>query len=480
MPYELTADFEHGQSLSGDRSDTNPTHLRIDMALTPIVPALCLRVRCDRHEVHRFSPRNVVAPPVMASLVQDPKTGRYLIRFRHSGKAYKRSLRTTTKRHAQALMHRIEETQLLIERGHLAVPVGIDPGDFIVSDGRLKKSPKPSIVLTLKSLFDTYRTHLPAGAKAPSTLQGEAIHIGHLLRLLGPSRSVQALQSRDVQDYIASRLKELWNDRPIRPCTVKKEITTLRLIWNWAVDQGYLTGRPPTKSIIFPKDEEKPPFMTRCEIERTIRRGGLTEDEEKELWASLFLTSPEIQELLAHVQAVARQPFVYPMFLFACHTGARRSEILRSRIDDFDLHTQSVRIREKKKNKSKAMTFRYVPLTDQLAQTMEHWFASHPGGQYTITQPLQTFRGKKRLTFEPLTPSEARDHFKRPLRKSKWNKVKGFHVFRHSFASNLAAASVDQRIIDEWMGHQTEEMRRRYRHLFPEQQRQAIQAVFGT
>ena len=53
--------------------------------------------------------------------------------------------------------------------------------------------------------------------------------------------------------------------------------------------------------------------------------------------------------------------------------------------------------------------------------------------------------------------------------------------FRHSFASNLAAASVDQRIIDEWMGHQTEEqMRTRYRHLFPTNNaRPSIQYLVG-
>jgi hypothetical protein len=38
---------------------------------------------------------------------------------------------------------------------------------------------------------------------------------------------------------------------------------------------------------------------------------------------------------------------------------------------------------------------------------------------------------------------------------------------------------VDQRLIDEWMGHETEEMRRRYRHLFPDVQRQAIETVFA-
>jgi integrase len=50
----------------------------------------------------------------------------------------------------------------------------------------------------------------------------------------------------------------------------------------------------------------------------------------------------------------------------------------------------------------------------------------------------------------------------------------GFHTYRHSFASNLAAAGVDQRIIDEFMGHTTEAMRKRYRHLFPKDRRSAM------
>ena len=51
-----------------------------------------------------------------------------------------------------------------------------------------------------------------------------------------------------------------------------------------------------------------------------------------------------------------------------------------------------------------------------------------------------------------------------------------FNRYRHSFASNLAAAGVDQRVIDEFMGHQTEPMRKRYRHLFPKTRRSAIES----
>ncbi len=63
-------------------------------------------------------------------------------------------------------------------------------------------------------------------------------------------------------------------------------------------------------------------------------------------------------------------------------------------------------------------------------------------------------------------------------RGSKWEVLRGFHVFRHSFASNCAAQGIDQRLIDAWMGHQTEEMRKRYRHLLPSNEVIAIRTVF--
>lgn len=53
----------------------------------------------------------------------------------------------------------------------------------------------------------------------------------------------------------------------------------------------------------------------------------------------------------------------------------------------------------------------------------------------------------------------------------------GFHAYRHSIGSNLAAAGVDQRVIDELMGHTTEAMRTRYRHLAPRAKRSAIEPL---
>jgi integrase len=92
---------------------------------------------------------------------------------------------------------------------------------------------------------------------------------------------------------------------------------------------------------------------------------------------------------------------------------------------------------------------------------------------------LATVRRRERLAPGALTKDEAHDHFQRTLASSKWKVLKGWHVLRHSFISNCAAKGVDQRLLDAWVGHTTDEMRRRYRHLIPSVEKQAIRTVFG-
>lgn len=92
---------------------------------------------------------------------------------------------------------------------------------------------------------------------------------------------------------------------------------------------------------------------------------------------------------------------------------------------------------------------------------------------------LAGVRDRERPGILPLTEDEARQHLKRTLAGSEWEVVRGYHVLRHSFISACASRGIDQRLIDEWVGHQTGEQRRRYRHLYPGVQAEAIRSVFG-
>jgi integrase len=109
-----------------------------------------------------------------------------------------------------------------------------------------------------------------------------------------------------------------------------------------------------------------------------------------------------------------------------------------------------------------------------LVEIISGWFDSHPGGQFAFCHDFGVI---ERDGISGLTRDQARIQFKKALRQSKWSVIRGFHAFRHSYASNLAASGVDQRIIDKHMGHQTEEMRRRYQHLRPGVCKSAVEVL---
>jgi integrase len=411
----------------------------------------------------------VLGTIAVASLQLDPLSGRFRIRFSFGEQEYKRSLKTKEESVARATLGRVEETIRLMEQGRIEIPANIDIGRFILSDGKRHGKIVVQRVMSLNDVIARYQEALPNGAKEGNTITTEKLHCKHFRRILTEQIAMQALSTADLQRYAEKRSQEKGRRGKVRPQTIKKELDTFRVIWNWAVSFGFLTGPAPIKGVKFAKAKEQMPFQTWDEIQRTIDRGGLAAAEQKEVWDCLFLTTPQIEEVLCVVEATAQQPLVYPMFVLAAHTGARRSEMMRSRIDDFDFESKTVLIREKKKDKSTQITYRRVPMSPLLVQVMSAWFCQHPGGSYTFC----------------LTPNEMLKQtfttkcFRRSLKGSKWVRLRGFHVFRHSFASNLAAKGIDQRVIDEFMGHQTEAMRKRYRHFFPDQRQKTIELVFG-
>lgn len=406
----------------------------------------------------------------MASLVKD-KGGNFLVAFRWASKQYTRSLDTRDEAVAGAGVRRVEETIMRLKRGWATLPAGSDPGTYIASGGVLAAKPTHDEVagpLTLGNLCDRYLADIPEGHKEKSTLGTEKTHMKHLRRLLGEDRAVCSIALADVQGYHNKRIKQNWHGESTKARTIRKELATLRYLWGWGLKHGHLPTPPSwaMKEIDFTKDgEEREPFRTMDEIRARIKRNGLSEGDQKRLWECLYLKDTEVGEVLGYVKANATAPFVYPMLVFCALTGARRSELCRSRIDDFDFENMVVQVRERKRDRTRRETIRNVEMHRQLGTVMRAWFGEHPGGPYTLSQGCGA----------PVTKDEATDHFKRTLEGSeKWRHIPGFHTFRHSFASILASKGHDQRVIDSMMGHQTDEMRKRYRHLFPANRKRAV------
>lgn len=372
----------------------------------------------------------------MAWLEQHPTSGRFKICFRWGGRQFNKTVKTTSRSDAEAILIRLEENIGLVERGRLQLPPDADIATFLLSDGKLPQPPKvesPPRALTLADLRDLYVKALSCGPLESNSLKTIQMHLKHFVTTFDASFLIAKLTLEDLQRHVERRAKKKYRGRLLSPVTLRKEVASLRACWSWGVQSGKLQGAFPNRGLKYPKDNEQPPFQTWEEIERQIARGGLTPAEQDDLWDCLFLTLPQIDELLAYVKQQTPVPFLYPMFAFAAHTGARRSEILRARIDDVDFTGQTILLREKKRSKEKR-TFRRVPLSPFLLAVLRDWLISHPGGQHLFCQEAVVAHSKtKRSAATPVTRDEAHDHFKRTLAESKWQVLRGWHIFRHSF-----------------------------------------------
>ena len=111
---------------------------------------------------------------------------------------------------------------------------------------------------------------------------------------------------------------------------------------------------------------------------------------------------------------------------------------------------------------------RQVPISSELADALRPLMEQPQGREYLFGDGVT-----------PLTVQTTHNAIERAFRDSKWKVIKGWHTLRHSFISATASKGVDQRIIDDCVGHCTEEQRRRYRHLFPAVKQKAVASVFG-
>ena len=79
-------------------------------------------------------------------------------------------------------------------------------------------------------MFRIYQEELPTGAKEERTIEGERMLFNHLLRHLKPKTAIVSVSAGTAQEYVEQRSKDRFRNRYIGPETVKKKITTLRLV----------------------------------------------------------------------------------------------------------------------------------------------------------------------------------------------------------------------------------------------------------
>ncbi|MFG0248557.1 MAG: tyrosine-type recombinase/integrase [Phycisphaeraceae bacterium JB051] len=244
--------------------------------------------------------------------------------------------------------------------------------------------------------------------------------------------SVKALDARSIEHYLFSLL-----EAGRSPKTVKNHRSALKVFCDFLCCHGYLKDNPVLKVPSIDLPEEIPVCLPDDEI--------------------------------AMAYQVAKRVGLLCEVSLALNTGLRMEEMRRLEWHDVDLLRRQLIVR-----KAKGKRPRTVPLNAQVCEVLEkqqqqygHLVYVFPGGKPhehrrgNWTQP--NMRGKSWWQKRSIKPLQRELPTLRDMQPGRTGR--GWHIFRHTFATKCVLADIDIVKLRDWMGHRKIETTLRYVHV---------------
>ena len=359
---------------------------------------------------------------------------------------------------ARVLQARINTLLEEIKCGLVNVPQHISICDFIFNS--VLKQPETShtqhSIINISDLIDEYQKYCVPPIKSKSTCQTEKYHLARLQDFLFSSQCNPELTQ--IKIGLFNDYKKFRYSHSIKTDTVKKELATFQAMFKFAVEHGWIAHNPVREVKRDKSQVMAGRFRTISEIQRIVAEGKHTKQETSEIKRFAYLTQAEIKELFE----IARDHWMLSVLKVFAYTGMRRGELCKLTWLDVDFERNILQVSSQKQSQKRDVK-RNIEMHKEVVSVLR-------------SQRMKT--GNSRFVFINALGNQIKEDtlnevFVRLTHGTKFEGI-GFHVFRHSLASNLAASGVDQRVIDSILGHQTEEMRKRYQHLFPGKQSEAL------
>jgi integrase len=228
--------------------------------------------------------------------------------------------------------------------------------------------------------------------------------------------------------------------REISKRTRQLDRAVLRLAFEQAVDDGYISGNPVSKKTAISPDPRTP----------------------------VILSDPELESLLA---ACRHNPFLHLFVLTLAETGARsESEALWLRWEDVHLEDGFIWIDSGRDHRTKSGKGRWVPMTTSLASAMRSHFAEYRFRVYGSKTSLWVFHHRvgKRSAKAGDRIASLRSGFEKACRDA--GMPKGFrqHDLRHRRVTTWLAEKRNPVHVKEAMGHSDIQTTMGYTHLAKE------------
>jgi integrase len=287
--------------------------------------------------------------------------------------------------------------------------------------------------LTIGEVGERYLTHLEKmkGRKLSTRTAVESTLRVHLEPYFG-GRGIATVTRQDIED-----LRTLLEGK-VGPKSVRNYMGTLSAIYKFAMNPARKWAN------VNPCDGVELPEVPR--------------DEEIH-----YLQLEQVQALVRHAQPGPYEALDRALYRTAAMTGMREGELIALRWSDVDWTASRIRVRrshvlgEFGTPKSKRSS-RSVPMADEVAGELERYYqacgepAEH---RLVFGDPLERRAGKGTVLPAglPLDKAALLRRYRKALKAAGLEVTHRFHDLRHTFGTQMAAAGVPMRTLQEWMGH---------------------------
>ena len=288
----------------------------------------------------------------------------------------------------------------------------------------------------------------------------------------------------DMRRWRKTRNKRTKKDgtprKPVSLETMKRELTYLRAILNFAVAEGDIPAHQIRKYKVIAGVDES-------ESEQKIRY--LTADEEQLLRTQLDKRERELREsrvngnkwrqqrgkpLMPVIKPNEFADHIKPLVLLALNTGLRRGDLFDLKWSHVDLDKRQVRkviskSSHARRKAGKPIVTATLPLSAEAHAILQQLHRQRdPASELVFPSPLSGTRlDNIKKGFTKLIADAGIADFR-------------FHDLRHTFASRLVMAGVDINTVRELMTHSDIKMTLIYAHLSPDHKAAALEKAFGA
>jgi integrase len=177
-----------------------------------------------------------------------------------------------------------------------------------------------------------------------------------------------------------------------------------------------------------------------------------------------YLTPGKCDLLLEHSDGELRA-----MIFLALRTGMRQGEILGLQWESIDWQNRTIAVRHSWYSYKKVLVSpksnreRYIPISADISDML---YLSRKKSGFVFLSPYK----------EPFTCHRVINDIAKICKKAGMRKI-GWHILRHTFATNLAANGVPLHNVQALLGHSTITTTMRYAHAMPSALRAAIETL---